>query len=228
MRWLARLFCLVCAAPALACEDPICEVPPDSLDFTRLIDFQTFPSGYGVGRALSGVVDGKGVRFGERFLGQLLEIDTGHDHLVGRPLPPLTLLAGEDGSNLGTISLWGDNVLKGHGPRGFPDAGAVGEGSIAALFDRDQPALALDIRGGEGGTVTLVFFDRTGAPIHSLRKQVDRDTGTLTLLRRGALPDIAGFTVENADPEGLGIDNLRFEFHELMGARPLPDRARRG
>ena len=32
----------------------------------------------------------------------------------------------------------------------------------------------------------------------------------------------------DAGTEGLGIDNLRFEFHELMGARPLPDRARRG
>ncbi|WP_254885232.1 hypothetical protein [Salipiger sp. HF18] len=113
-------------------------------------------------------------------------------------------------------------MLKGHGPRGFPDAGAVGEGAIAVLFDRDQPALAVDIRGGEGGTVTLVFFDRLGRLIQTITRQVDRDTGTLTLLRRGAVPDIAGFTVENEDPEGLGIDNLRFEFRELLGTLPAP------
>ncbi|MCR8549864.1 hypothetical protein M4578_18705 [Salipiger sp. P9] len=219
MRWLVFL---LCATPALACEDPICEVPADSLRFTRIIDFSTLPSGYGVGRAFSGVIDEPGASFGERFDGQALDTGTGHDHLAGLPLPPLRLLAGADGSNLGTISLWGDNVLKGHGPRGFPDAGAVGEGAIAVLFDRDQPALALDIRGGEGGTVTLVFFDRAGRQIQRMTRHVERDTGTLTLLRRGGLTDIAGFTVENQDPEGLGIDNLRFEFRELMGALPAP------
>lgn len=219
MRWLVLL---LCASPALACEDPICEVPTDLLRFTRIIDFSSLPSGYGVGRALTGVIDGKGAHFGERFAGQGLETATGHDHLTGLPQPPLTLLPGEEGTNLGTINLWGDNVLKGHGPRGFPDAGAVGEGAIAVLFDRDQPALAVDIRGGEGGTVTLVFFDRLGRLIQTITRQVDRDTGTLTLLRRGAVPDIAGFTVENEDPEGLGIDNLRFEFRELLGTLPAP------
>lgn len=221
MRWLVLL---LCASPALACEDPICEVPIDLLRFTRIIDFSSLPSGYGVGRALTGVIDGNGAHFGERFAGQGLETATGHDHLTGLPLPPLTLQPGEEGTNLGTINLWGDNVLKGHGPRGFPDAGAVGEGAIAVLFDRDQPALAVDIRGGEGGTVTLVFFDRLGRLIQTITRQVDRDTGTLTLLRRGAIPDIAGFTVENEDPEGLGIDNLRFEFRELLGALPAPPR----
>ncbi|MBN9889422.1 hypothetical protein [Salipiger abyssi] len=222
MRWLVFL---LCAAPALACEDPICEVPADSLRFTQIIDFSNLPSGYGIGRALSGIVDEPGAHFGERFDGQSLDTASGHDRLSGQPLPPLRLIAGEEGRNLGTISLWGNNVLKGHGPRGFPDAGAVGEGAIAVLFDRDQPALALDIRGGEGGTVSLVFFDRAGRVIQRLTRVVDRDTGTLTLLRAGGLPDIAGFTVENEDPEGLGIDNLRFEFRELMGALPAPERA---
>ncbi|WP_254885233.1 hypothetical protein [Salipiger sp. HF18] len=74
MRWLVLL---LCASPALACEDPICEVPTDLLRFTRIIDFSSLPSGYGVGRALTGVIDGKGAHFGERFA-------------VSRPRPGMT------------------------------------------------------------------------------------------------------------------------------------------
>ncbi|WP_417719686.1 hypothetical protein [Salipiger sp.] len=214
MRWLALI---LCATPALACEDPICEVPEGSLRFTRRVDFSDLPSSYGIGRNLDGLVVGDGVQFGEHFLGQGVEISTGHDRLSGRPTAPLTLVAGVAGANLGTLNLWGDNIVQGMGPKGFPDAGAVGEGAIAVLFDEDQPALALDVRGGEGGTVTFSFYRRDGAPILRMVRHVDRDTGTIHVVRQDLVPDIAGFSVENQDPEGLGIDNLQFLFEELMG-----------
>ena len=56
-----------------------------------------------------------------------------------------------------------------------------------------------------------------------LEKELLDNAGVFNVvLRRDEIPDIAGFTVENEDPEGLGIDNLRFEFRELLGTLPAP------
>ncbi|MFZ5963366.1 hypothetical protein ACOXXX_10470 [Thalassococcus sp. BH17M4-6] len=217
MRWLLLLL----ATPALACEAPVCRVAEDSLRFTRIITFDTLPSGMGVGRELPGIIDQDGARFGEHFLGQSRIEDTVYDRFAGDPVAPLTLQPGAARENLGTMMLWGTTVLHGHGPALFPNANAVGEGSIAVLFDRDQPALAFDIRGGEAGAAAVTFLRRDGTVLHRIALG-DLAEGAVTFLRADQTPDIAGILIENTDPEGIGIDNLRFEFTELMGALPAP------
>ena len=85
----------------------------------------------------------------------------------------------------------------GYGTAGFPKRDAQGEGAIAVQFDRDQPALAFDLRGGEGGTAQVQFLRRDGSVI--------------TTLQLGPLAeDIAGFVLTNSDDQGLALDNLRF------------------
>ncbi|MDU8910228.1 hypothetical protein [Aestuariicoccus sp. MJ-SS9] len=212
---------LLMTQQALACDAPVCEVPQDSLRFTRDITFDALPSGLGVGRELDGIVDESGARFGRYFSGQVLETVGTFDRANGTPTQPLALMAGGKGHNLGAMRLYGTNILHGHGPRGFPNPDAVGEGTIAVLFDRDQPALAFDIVGGERGSAVVTFLNRAGGVLHRLALS-ELSEATYTFERRGRIPDIAGLLIENDDPEGIGIDNLRFEFDELMGALPQP------
>lgn len=209
------------ASPALACTDPVCLVDNDSLRFTRTVTFDDLPSGFGVGREVTGLLHQDGVSFGEHFVGQLRQAEATFDRIAGLAANPLQLIDGGPGQSLGIMRLYGTSVLHGHGPEGFPRPQAVGEGAIALLFDRDQAALAFDIRGGEAGWASVSFLRRDGTEIVRLRV-TELGEQTYTFLRRGEVPDIAGVVLENADPEGVGIDNLRFEFDELIGALPQP------
>lgn len=224
MRWLCLPLVLIATAP-LACSVPVCVVAPDSLRFTRVITFDDLPSGFGVGREVAGILRQPGASLGERLAGQILRNDGGFDRADGLPIAPLALVDGGPGRGMGAMRLWGTTILHGHGPTGFPRTDAVGEGALAILFDRDQPALAFDIVGGEAGTAFVSFFRRDGTRLHRITLS-GLGEETVTFLRAGHIPDIAGVVIENADPQGIGIDNLRFEFDELMGTLHLPDRDR--
>ena len=204
--------------PALACEaEPVCLVPRDSLRLASLIDFNDLPSSFGVGMAIDEVLVRPGARFGERFAGQWVVDEDGFDRIMGPAISPLEVIAGEKGANLGAMRLWGGTtILQGHGASGHPRDDAVGEGAIAVLFDRDQPALAFDIRGGEDGAARVIFVDRQGAVIHALSLGPLKED-EFTFQRRGLVPDIAGFWIVNDDPQGLALDNLRFDAEELLG-----------
>lgn len=212
------LFCLTCliALPAFACERPVCAVPPDSLILARHITFDDLPSGFGIGRKIDGILEQNGARFGERFAGQPLEADGDFDVVPGPAQAPLTLVAGAPGEALGVLRLMRTSVLQGHGPRGYPRTEAVGEGAIAIIFDHDQSAIALDIRGGEQGTATLGFLSRDGQVIdtHVIGPLSETSHG---FLRRDDLRDIAGLILTNKDPEGIALDNLRFDKSAVLG-----------
>lgn len=204
------------ASSASACERPICLVPHDSLRFSKLVDFDDLPTSIGVGRVIEGVLVQDGVRFGEHFAGQSLSPLGDFDQINGAPMIPLTVLEGSKGQSLGTMRLSGTNVLHGHGHRRFPRVEAVGEGAIAVLFDHDQPALSFDIRGGEQGFATVQFLRRDGSVIDtiSLGPLAEDSFG---FLRQGTLSDIAGFVLLNTDPQGVALDNLRFESAPILG-----------
>ena len=161
-----------------------------------------------------------GAQFGERFLGQSLNNTTDFDNVIGPALPPLTAISGAPGQTLGVIRLMDTTVLHGHGPRGFPRAEAVGEGAISVLFDEDQIAFGLDIRGGESGAATLVFLRRDGSIIGALELSPLAEK-SYAFLRQNETRDIAGFLFMNNDPQGVSIDNLRFGDAQMMGAYPL-------
>lgn len=201
---------------ALACGAPVCEVPPESLRLTRIVTFEDIPVSPGIGMQIDEALTREGVRFGERFAGQRLERAAAFDRLAGAPAAPLAVQPGAAKRNLGSMKLPGTVVLHGLGPEGFPRGEAAGEGAIAFLFARDQAALSFIVPGGENGTATVTFWARDGHVIHRLT------LGPLTgqgfgFHREGFQPDIAGVTIENDDPEGIAIDDLRFEAIDLTG-----------
>ncbi|MGB7317163.1 MAG: hypothetical protein WBC85_04280 [Planktotalea sp.] len=191
-------------------------MPHDSLRFSKIIDFDDVISSIGIGSRIDEVLIRDGAVFGERFAGQIRGASGDFDVISGVPVVPLTMLDGGPGQTLGAMHLLGTIVLHGHGHRTYPRVEAVGEGSLAVLFDRDQPSLAFDIRGGEQGFATVRFFRRDGSVIDTLTLgPLAEDSFGFT--RQNSQPDIAGFLLLNTDPQGIALDNLRFEGFDLMG-----------
>jgi hypothetical protein len=82
---------------------------------------------------------------------------------------------------------------------------ATGEGSIAGLFDHDVTEFGFSIVGADGGTATVDFFDRQANSLG--RIQLDSlANGPYAFKSDG--PKIAGFSIFNNDPGGIGIDNI--------------------
>jgi len=111
-----------------------------------------------------------------------------------------------------------DDVMAslGLGSRVYPKVEAVGEGAIAVLFERDQPALAFDIAGGEQGYASIKFINRQGEEIDTVTFSPLTEA-SYGFARQKMEPDIAGFILLNTDPQGISVDNLRFEGFDLMG-----------
>ncbi len=219
MRILAIIFALLAAPPLVAqdaCNRAVCLANPESLVFSKLIDFDDVLAALGLGSRLDEVLVRDGTAFGERFAGQTRKADGDFDVISGTPLLPLKVLDGGEGQTLGAMHVRGSIVLHGHGPRVYPKVEAVGEGSIAVLFERDQPALAFDIAGGEAGYATIQFIRRDGTAIDSVTFGPLAET-SYAFTRQNMEPDIAGFVLINTDPQGISLDNLRFEGFDLMG-----------
>lgn len=204
------------APAAFACDRPICLAEASEFRFTRLIDFDDLTTSIGIGSKFDHVIIRDGASFGERFAGQLRQERGDFDVIVGTPLMPLTVVDGGPGETLGTMRLLGSNVLHGHGHRRYPRVEAIGEGALAVLFDRDQPALGFDIRGGEAGEASVQFLRRDGSTIDTLTLGPLSEQ-SYVFHRNGMDPDIAGFLIVNTDPEGVAIDNLRFESNDVIG-----------
>jgi hypothetical protein len=194
---------------ALACDAAVCRVDPDTLVLAQIIHFDDHPSGWDPGYRIDETLILPGASFAEHFAGMVLTPNGDFDAFTGMALPPLTLLPGAPGQTLSVVHMLGSNILNGFGPAGYPHVQAQGEGSIAILFDEDQPALALQILGGEDGEAVIQFWSRAGVLIHT---EVIATKGPLSLgfERAGNLSDIAGLLITNTDPQGLAIDNLRF------------------
>jgi hypothetical protein len=220
MRILARLAPLLISlfpfAAQAACERAMCTVPFDDINFTKLIDFDDVPASIGLGSRIDDVLIKDGARFGERFAGQSRSANGDFEIISGTPFNPLNVLNGGVGETLGAMHVRGTIVLHGHGPWVYPSVEAVGEGAIAILFERDQPTLSFDIRGGEQGFASIQFLRRDGSPIDTLTIG-PLSEASYGFARQKMQPDIAGILILNTDPQGIALDNLRFEGFDLMG-----------
>lgn len=207
---LTFALCFICfGRVAAACETPVCLVDPDALALTYVITFEETRSSYGPGHLIPDVLVLDGASFGERFAGQTLSSNGDHDVLSGTVLPPLTLMPGDEGQNLSVVYFAGNNVLNGYGVAGYPKRHAQGEGAIAFLFDDDQSALSFQLRGGEDGAATAVFYQRGGQEIMTMQLPPVGEFA-FGFLRATGEADIAGVVITNTDPQGLALDNLRF------------------
>jgi hypothetical protein len=209
MRRLATLALCLFPVGAFACNTPVCVVDPDSLSLTQVITFEDVRSGAGPGYLIDDVLPLPGATFGERFAGQSVFGQGTHDEVTGAAFSPLTMMPGASGQNLSVVSFSGNAMLNGYGVKGFPKRDAQGEGAIAVLFDEDQSALAFELRGGEAGIAYVTFLRRDGT---SLGQVPVEPTGEFAVgfLRSDGSSDIAGFVLTNKDPQGMGLDTLRF------------------
>lgn len=209
MKNLAALLLALVPLPAFACGGAVCLVDPDSLALPEIITFDDAHAGYGPGHPVDDVLVQNGARFGERFAGQSLHIKGTYDAVGGPAFGPLTLLAGAQGENLSVVSFMGIVVLNGYGSAGFPKREAQGEGAIAMLFDQDQSALSIDLRGGEEGTAEILFLRRDGTLLEQIPVSPVGEFA-LGFMRPDGHADIAGVVVNNTDPQGIAIDTIRF------------------
>ena len=126
---LFSVFLAVLPRMALACEQAICLVDPDSLALRQIVTFDDMPSSFGPGRLVDDVLVTTGVQFGERFAGQSRDALGMFDHITGVPLAPLVAISGGPGETLSITRMSGTNVLNGFGPARYPKRDAQGEGA---------------------------------------------------------------------------------------------------
>lgn len=209
MWFLRALFLLMLPRMALACGAPVCLVDPDSLGLTQIITFDDQRSGGGPGLLLDEVLIVPGARFGVHFAGQTVTALGPHDKVSGAATNPPVLLSGRGGQGLSLVNFYGNTVLNGYGPAGYPKREAQGEGAIAILFDHAQSAIAFDLRGGEGGRADVLFLRGDGSVIDTVTVE---PTGEFAIgfVRHRGIGDIVGVVITNTDPQGLAIDTLRF------------------
>jgi hypothetical protein len=181
---------------------PVNQVDPATLTCSDVIDFDGLSEG-----SYDAVIDLEGASFAERFAGQSLTYSGNFDVLSAVPSDPLTLQVGEASKNIHILHGSYPSVVDGLGPLGFPHMDAIGEGAIAALFDIGQFEVGFQIVGANaGGSVTVNFFRSDGSLIHtSVFQSAD---GVFAFRRSGNVRDIAGMSIHNDDPWGIGYDNF--------------------
>lgn len=178
-----------------------------------------------------------GVRFAERFAGQTLgtipPVGAGmgpFDSISGLPAGPLLLQPGAPMQNLAVMGL--DKQLNGVGVLGSSQFDGVGEGSIAILFANDIDYFDLSVLGSDPlGRADFSFFARSGDLLASFRfvscsaEASPEINSCLTDTGFGFLSstfDIAGVLIQNADVEGLGIDNIVYREQRAPAAVAAP------
>lgn len=172
-------------------------------------DFEEFAE-YAVGQGAAFVVLGNdtlGIAFGQMLVGQTQSAINGFDVITGSPSDPLTIDETTDASVGVNILPFAGTIIDGLGPVGFPDPGAIGDGAVTVVFDQDQYVVAFDVVGANGGAMELQFFGRAGQLLDVLT--ID-DVAPKTYTFGSDAGAIAGMTLTNTDPGGLGFDNFVF------------------
>jgi hypothetical protein len=198
----------------------------NSLTGSQVIVFSNLQVEYDPGKNYDDIITSGYTSFGERFSVQtikykndddILAIDNVSDKTVNSPL---CLVRGNPGRNLVIMKYHGTNILIGLGNRGFPDFRASGEGSIAALFDEDQSQIGFQLVQGGEGTASIDFFRRDGSLIDSttISPLVYNNDVYYGFSREGGARDIAGFSLYNDDPNGIGLGYLKCDAPKV----PLP------
>jgi len=231
MRLIALILALL-APPALAQD--LVPVPYDDLETLapNLLDFDRLPPKRYPGYNFDHGIAFRGGYLGEAFRGQAVEaekIDDGgpHDVLSGHPAAPLAIRPGKPGQvvSLSLHAAFGTMALYPLGPLGQPHPQARGEGAVAVLFHSDACAVglrihteytnALGLNTGHRGEVTLTLYARDGRRL--ARRVLTLAEGLSSHGYADPAGRIAGMTVENRDPGGIALDDLRFGCPRLTG-----------
>lgn len=228
------LLALLIAPPAAAQmqqvdHDMIADFLPRSEDFNFLPERpepgHKLDHGYAIdGGRIGGV-------FAGQMLGEVTDDDGGRfDHVTDlTAAAPLALAPSPPGQGL-SISYhraYKSNALYGVGPVGWPDPPARGEGSIAILFAEDVCAVAVKVHteyvdelgttSGHVSQIDFAFLARDGRLIDQIRTHPGEGISGLAFRLAAGGPGIAGVLIENLDPGGISIDDLRYGCTPLIG-----------
>ncbi|MEO0421427.1 MAG: PEP-CTERM sorting domain-containing protein [Pseudomonadota bacterium] len=218
LRWMTATFAGVLLAQGAMAS--ITEVDYFSLAGTELIDFEGLPGGTAPGVNYDALIDLDGATFGERFDGQTLGFNGNSDVLSGTPAGgSLSLVAGDPNQNLNIFEHSGSNVLTGLGPLEFPDFNAIGEGAVSILFDNDQSEFGFLSVGGNLGGATFEFWGRDGSLIDTLTP-MGLGTDFFGFTTTDGLQTIAGISIWNLDPAGIGFDDIVFDVPGIQVPEP--------
>lgn len=190
----------------------IIQINPGDLTCEGILDFEDVAGGDAPGTNYDAVLDLDGGAISERFVGQTLNFNGNFDVLGGIPTGPLSSQVGDPNDNF-CVLISGTQVLAGNGPIGWPDFDAIGEGAIAVLFDFDQSQIGFAVVGAEGGNAIVDFFRRDGSNIDTFTLP-NLDNLVYAFERVGGVEDIAGFSIYNDDPAGIGFDDICFNVTE--------------
>ncbi|TDE40141.1 hypothetical protein [Antarcticimicrobium sediminis] len=231
MRLIALLLALSTSA---ATAQEVVPVPYGDLETLapHLVNFDRLPAKRYPGYNFDHGVAFPGGYLGEAFRGQSVEaerIDDGgpHDVLHGAPAAPLAIRPGSPGQvvSLSQHEGFGSMALYPLGALGQPDPLARGEGAMAVLLHQDACAVglrihteftnALGLKTRHRGLVTLTLYARDGTLLARVPQVLPDGITEHALFDPAAR--IAGMTVENRDPGGIALDDLRFGCPALTG-----------
>ncbi len=154
---------------------------------------------------------GTHAQIGESFSGQTVTLSGGFgdspwgfESVSGTPSGPLSLQTPHSG---GVLTVFGE--LQGLLGDSLTNS-LVGEGAISILFLSDQVEIGLDFLKGDGGDITLQFFERSGALFDEVLFTYE-GSKSLTFRSSDNVSRFAGVSITNYDHRGIGIDNLRFD-----------------
>ena len=236
--WLCAAM-LACATPALGFDDPlrlppgvpppsavgqvaagstsglVQQVDPSTLTGMHFVTLQDVAGDSSPGINYDTIVTSDGVSFAERFSGQTLSFSGIFDVLSGSGEPPLALQVGAPNQNLDVLTdIFANAMMVGLGPLGYPELDAIGEGSVAILFPLEISQVGFDVFGIDGGgSLTITFFRHDGSVIDALAVPTvpgPPDIIRVAFQRVNDVNDIAGVTIENDDPAGLGYGDFQF------------------
>ncbi|MCV3274334.1 hypothetical protein [Roseobacter sinensis] len=203
-------------------------VDPATLSGTAVVDFEDLNLGLGATVNYDGEFESGTVQFSAGFVGQTIGVSGFFDTVSGSPSGPLALF--DDAANQNILAVdggdgnFGNTSIAGLGPLGFPTANAIGEGVISVLFDFDQSEFGFDLIGGDGGTATLQFFGRDGSLLTEITTNPLFGTLMLGFATDDTSKSIAGVTILNSDPGGVGVDNVRSDVRGVIGPPPVGPR----
>ncbi len=173
----------------------------------------------------------EGARIGQMLAGQTLMRRTGraddvHWVLADRtPDLPLELDQGAEGSVAAVVldRAFGGMALAGIGPeQNRPGKMRLGTGIVTILFAEPQCMFGLTtwldgeqdnivMRAHPEGNLNLIFWRREVTPIADFKRFVDQGLLQLAYIQSsGGGPEILAVTIQNLDPEGIGIDEILY------------------
>ncbi|MEM7724632.1 MAG: hypothetical protein AAF376_20045, partial [Pseudomonadota bacterium] len=217
-------FSTFAATTGLASATTVSVVDPSTLSGAAVVDFEDLGLAALDTINLDEEFESGTVQFSAGFVGQTITPSGSFDTLSGTPTGPLTLFNDDPDENILAVDGGDGNVgntsIAGLGPLGFPAFDAIGEGVISLLFDFDQSEFGFDLIGGDGGGATLQFFSRDGMLLSEIATGTIFGTISLGFATDDGSQSIAGVSIVNSDPGGIGVDNILSDVVGVIGPPP--------